>query len=86
MRSLCLMVAVLMISGCGTSKPLLTPQTRPLLDTELAKSCEEIGKPEGADYDVWQAWTIDLLRKYGECAARHLKTVEAWPKDAKAVK
>jgi hypothetical protein len=32
------------------------------------------------DYDEWQNWVQDvLLRAYGECAARHRMTVEAWP-------
>jgi hypothetical protein len=29
---------------------------------------------------VWQAWALVLLRQYAECAARHAKTVQAWPK------
>jgi hypothetical protein len=29
---------------------------------------------------VWQAWALGLLRQYAECAARHVKTVQAWPK------
>jgi hypothetical protein len=81
MRLNFLLAAVLMISGCGTSKPLLMPQTRPLLDTELAKPCKVISKPDLADYDVWQSWALDLLEAYGQCAARHMKTVDAWPKD-----
>jgi len=38
-----------------------------------------VARPAAADYDVWQAWAIDLLRQYAECAARHAKTVQAWP-------
>jgi len=30
---------------------------------------------------VWQAWAINLLRQYAECAARHAKTVQAWPRN-----
>jgi len=37
-------------------------------------------KPDAPDYDVWQLWAIDLLRQYADCAARHAKTVQAWPK------
>jgi hypothetical protein len=29
---------------------------------------------------AWQAYSIELLRQYAECAARHAKTVQAWPK------
>lgn len=57
------------------------PQTRPLLDTELAKPCDAVQKPDAADYDAWQVWINGLLKQYGECAARHMKTVDAWPKD-----
>jgi len=28
---------------------------------------------------VWQAWAINLLQQYAECAARHAKAVQAWP-------
>jgi len=38
-----------------------------------------VERPAAADYDVWQAWAIELLRQYAECAARHTKTVQAWP-------
>jgi len=42
--------------------------------------CPEVPKPESPDYDVWQAWALGLLRQYADCAARHTKTVQAWPK------
>lgn len=33
-----------------------------------------------ADYDAWQEWVMgDVLKALGECAAKHRKTVEAWP-------
>jgi hypothetical protein len=37
--------------------------------------------PGVANYDVWQEWVVkDLLGALGECAAKHMKTVEAWPR------
>ena len=79
MRNLCLLIAALMLSGCATSKPRSTPPTRPPLDSALAAPCPAVEKPESPDYDVWQVWAINLLRQYAECAARHAKTVQAWP-------
>jgi len=38
-----------------------------------------VERPGADDYDAWQAWAIELLRQYAECAARHAKTVQAWP-------
>jgi len=51
----------------------------------LLSSEHGVAVPAGArsgadDFDAWQAWVIDLLRQYAECAARHVKTVQAWPK------
>lgn len=80
MRSLCLWIASLTLCGCATSTPPSTPPTRPSLDSALAAPCPEVPKPESPDYDVWQAWAIGLLRQYADCAARHAKTVQAWPK------
>jgi len=37
------------------------------------------GRPGADDYDAWQAWAIELLGQYAACAARHAKTVQAWP-------
>jgi len=36
--------------------------------------------PATADYDVWQDWMVTVLASLGDCAARHRKTVEAWPR------
>jgi hypothetical protein len=34
-----------------------------------------------ADYDAWQEWVqSEVLKAYGDCAARHAATVRAWPK------
>lgn len=81
MRLAYLLIAALTLSGCATSTLPSTPPTRPPpLDSALAAPCPAVPKPESPDYDVWQAWALDLLRQYAECAARHAKTVQAWPK------
>ena len=80
MRSLCLLIAVLMLPGCATSTPQSTPPTKASLDSALAAPCPEVPRPAADDFDAWQAWAIGLLGQYAECAARHAKTVQAWPK------
>lgn len=81
MRSLCLWAALPLLTACATSTPLSTPPTRPPpLDSALAAPCPEVPKPESPDYDVWQVWAMNLVRQYADCAARHAKTVQAWPK------
>lgn len=32
------------------------------------------------EFATIQAWAIELLSQYATCAARHAKTVHAWPK------
>lgn len=80
MRSLFPLIAALILSGCATSTPQSTPPTKASLDSALAAPCPQVERPAADDYDAWQAWAIDLLRQYAECAARHAKTVQAWPK------
>jgi hypothetical protein len=60
--------------------PPSTPPTRPPLDSALAKACPALPKPEAADYDAWQDYTATVIGLYADCAARHRKTVQAWPK------
>ncbi|WP_147384077.1 hypothetical protein [Noviherbaspirillum sedimenti] len=48
---------------------------------DLTAPCATLTGPDALDYDVWQEWIVGtVLRAYGECAARHRKTVDAWPK------
>ena len=77
-----LLIVSLVLSGCETS-PKAPPQpTRPSLDQYLASECALIGEtPTTDDYDVLQGWVQDvLIPRYVDCAIRHRKTVEAWPK------
>ena len=56
------------------------PPAKASLDSALAAPCPAVERPPADDYDAWQAWAIELLRQYAEGAARHAKTVKAWPK------
>ena len=80
MRLAFLLVASLTLSACAVSTPQSTPPTRPPLDSKLSALCPPIAKPDAGDYDLWQVWSMELLEQYGICAARHAKTVQAWPK------
>lgn len=81
MRSLSLLIAVLTISGCASCPtPSKQPSKPPPLDSALAQPCRIPDAPDVADYDIWQNWAMkDVLGALGECAAKHRKTVEAWP-------
>jgi hypothetical protein len=74
-----LMAVCLTLSACVTSTPQSKPPTKAFLDSALAAPCPMVERPGADDYDAWQAWAIELLRRYAECAARHAKTVQAWP-------
>ena len=81
MRNLCLLIVVPMTFACATSNPPLKKSVKPLLDQTLAAPCPIPSAPDKLDYDVWQLWVEnELLRALGDCAIRHNKTVEAWPK------
>lgn len=81
MRSLCLLIASLMLSGCGSLERLWTPPTkRQPLDTKLAQPCPKLDYPQTDDYDVWQAWIVRALGEYGKCAGSKAEIVEAWDK------
>jgi hypothetical protein len=51
-----------------------------LLDQYLASDCKAIEKPTSPDYDIWQMWVSSLIADYADCAGRHRKTVDAWPR------
>lgn len=58
----------------------MRPSKPPPLDSALAAPCRIPDAPASADYDAWQEWVMaDVLKALGECAAKHRKTVEAWP-------
>ncbi len=75
-------IAALVLSGCATSPTRPPPLIKPSLDQSLAANCQVIGEtPTVDDYDVLQNWVQDvLIPRYVDCAIRHRKTVDAWPK------
>jgi hypothetical protein len=80
-QNLCPMIVVLMLTGCPASLKPPPLQTRPLLDSALAQDCKPINVPNTMNIDEILTWIkFELFRDYGECAIRHKKTVEAWPK------
>lgn len=75
-------IVALALCACTTSPKLPPQRIAPSLDQYLANDCQLIGEtPKADDYDVLQDWVQDvLIPKYIDCAIRHRKTVEAWPK------
>lgn len=58
----------------------MLPNKPPPLDSALAAPCVVPDAPAAPDYDAWQDWVMGpVLGALGDCAARHRKTVEAWP-------
>lgn len=58
----------------------MQPTSVPELDSSLAADCPKLDAPAG-DYDAWLGWmTGTVLPTYADCASRHHRTVEAWPK------
>lgn len=82
MLSRCLLIASLTLQGCPASLPRQPPPTKPLLEAYLAAPCLPFGLPAiENDYDSWQEWVETVvLPRAADCAIRHNKTVEAWPK------
>ena len=74
---LCLLIAVLMLTACASSKMPSQPQIPPL-DSRLAADCKALPEPPDGDYDELTGWMVDVIGLYGECAARHRATVKVW--------
>ena len=69
-----------MISGCATETTRSERTTLPALDQSLAADCREIELSTDLDYDIWQAENAAILAALTDCAIRHRKLVEAWPR------
>ena len=80
MRSLCPLIAALMLTGCATETTRSVPTTLPALDQSLATDCREIEPSTALDYDAWQAEDAAILAALADCAIRHRKLVKAWPR------
>lgn len=73
-RLLCLLIAILTISGCASSR---MSDSRATLPANLIAPCADIPVLAGSGWDdVGQAY-IDLMYLYGECSARHEAVVRA---------
>ncbi len=76
-----LLIASLMLAGCGSSL-MQSPEPTPVppLRSDLAAPCDVLTAPTDLDYDAWLSWTtMTVLPAYAVCAQRHLDTVKAWP-------
>ena len=70
-----------LLSACST-RPVATPTVR--LQANLAANCPPVPAPPSPLIDPPRAeWEAELLLTYGDCAARHRLTVEAWPETGK---
>ena len=74
---LCLLIAVLILSGCASS-PMPSQPPIPPLDSSLAADCKALPEPPEGDYDELTDWMVDVIGMYGECAGRHRATVGLW--------
>ena len=74
---LSLLIAILILTGCASSKMPSQLQIPPL-DSSLAADCKPLPIPPDGDYDDLTGWMIDVIGLYGECAARHRTVVNMW--------
>ena len=74
---LSLLIAVLMLTGCASSKMQYVQQMPPL-DSSLAADCKPLPEPPDGDYDELTGWMMDVIGMYGECAGRHRAIVKTW--------
>lgn len=76
-KALCLLAAVLTLAGCSTSTK---PAAWPILPANLAQPCPPVPEVTSDSWDDFARSYIALAAQYGQCAARHRATTEAWPK------
>ena len=75
---LCLITAVLAMSGCASSKTRLIAPTIPNLDAALSAPCPQLKSPTDDAVDSLIESYIDAVGKYSDCSKRHDATVKAW--------
>jgi hypothetical protein len=76
-KALCLLAVVLTLAGCSTSTK---PAAWPILPANLAQPCPPVPEVTSVSWDDFARSYMALAVQYGQCAARHLATVEGWPK------
>lgn len=52
----------------------------PPLDPYLAVPCKSLELSTQADFDAWDGENLTFLDVMADCAIRHRRLVEAWPK------
>lgn len=71
---------LLLSSACSTTRS--EPPT-PVLEANLAADCPQLPPPPSPLLDPERSlWEEILIATYGECAGRHKRTVQAWPRPA----
>ncbi|WP_423227306.1 Rz1-like lysis system protein LysC [Paenalcaligenes suwonensis] len=68
LKSLCLLIVVLILSGCSTSTK---GYVRPTLPANLSEPCPPIPELDTDSWDELGKAHIELAILYGECAAKH---------------
>ena len=76
-KALCLLVAVLTLTGCSASTK---PAAWPILPANLGQACPPIPEVTSDSWDDFARSYMALVLQYGECAARHGAIVDGWPK------
>ena len=72
MKSLshCLLIAVLMLAGCSSSKPPLLPQTKPPLPVVMTVKPVPLTVPISDSWDALAVLYLELLGRYRQCEVR----------------
>lgn len=84
MRQRLILSALLLLSLGACSPRVFWTPTVPRLAANLAAPCPPLPLPPEPLTDPDRGfWEADMIAKYGDCAARHRATVDAWPKHAK---
>lgn len=80
MKSVSLPIVLFLLLLPACSKTVSVAQTPPL-QANLAQPCQSLLAPPQPLIDPARIeWEAELLTAYADCAARHLATVNSWPK------
>lgn len=73
LKSLCLLIAVLILSGCCAST---RGYVRPTLPANLSEPCPSISELHTESWDELSKAYIELVFLYAECANKHKGAVD----------
>ena len=62
------LIAALALTCAGCSTLPLTPRTGPSKPSACLRTCPNLDKYEGGDFDLW---VLDLIGRYAECRRMH---------------